>query len=249
MRPRRASRKPVDRLNGYDSREAIWRSIRARRNFTVKDVHLDTTLEETSVRDYIRGLTNAGYLQEDKTVVPAVYTLVKDIGIDAPRVRKDGTPFPVPGDGFMLYRRFTHVWEEWKRVGQSGELLRSGDMAGCGRLMNEAHASARDLHEISCRELDTLTELARAAGALGSRLTGAGFGGCAVNIVPDAQLPEFIAAIKQSFYCRFLSLNEEQAARYIFPVRPVQGASLVGFIPLQTNHDSGSGMQAVGAGG
>jgi hypothetical protein len=91
MKPRRTTRKPVDRLNGFDSREAIWTAIRARRSFTVKDVHLDTTLEETSVRDYIRGLTNAGYLEEDKGQSPAVFSLIKDVGIDAPRVRKDGS--------------------------------------------------------------------------------------------------------------------------------------------------------------
>ncbi len=50
--------------------------------------------------------------------------------------------------------------------------------------MDASHASCRDLHEVSCPELDTLTSLRRAAGAWGTRLTGAGFGGCTINWYP-----------------------------------------------------------------
>ncbi len=212
----------------------------------------DITPENTGVAEDDLERSLSGLFHEEAHTLQECAEL---LGIDTDQllrrycVRKDGTAFPVPGDGFMLYRRFTHVWEEWKRVILSGELLRAGDMAGFGRLMNEAHASARDLHEISCRELDMLTETAREAGAIGSRLTGAGFGGCAVNIVPDARISEFIAAVRESFYGRILSLDEQQAARYIFPVHPVEGASLFGLIPRQGNHDSDNGMQATGAGG
>ena len=88
---KRTSRKPMDKLNGFDSREAMWKVIRAKKVFTVREIHLETTLEISSVRDYIRGLTNAGFLSEDTAEKPAKFTLVKDVGVDAPRVQKDGT--------------------------------------------------------------------------------------------------------------------------------------------------------------
>lgn len=98
------SRKTMDKLNGIDSREAIWAEIRKRRDsFTVRDLHLSTTMKMESVREYVTGLVNAGYVEEKedggglKAKVPfktpaVIYTLVRDVGIEAPRVRKDGTP-------------------------------------------------------------------------------------------------------------------------------------------------------------
>lgn len=85
------SRKPVDRLNGIDNRQVIWTYIRKVKNITVKDMAFDTGLDVSSVRDYLRGLTNAGYLEEAKSPKGSVFSLVKDVGVDAPRVRKDGT--------------------------------------------------------------------------------------------------------------------------------------------------------------
>jgi len=61
--------------------------------------------------------------------------------------------------------------------------LRAGDVDTVGRLMNESHASLRDDFEVSTPELDLLVDLLLAAGAVGARLTGAGFGGCVVALV------------------------------------------------------------------
>jgi len=86
-------RKQMNKLNGYDSREAIWAIIRdIEGSFTVRDIYLETTLDASSVRSYLRGLTNGGYLKEDTSCSPSAFTLVNDCGIDAPRVRKDGSP-------------------------------------------------------------------------------------------------------------------------------------------------------------
>jgi galactokinase len=64
------------------------------------------------------------------------------------------------------------------------EALRQGDLAAAGALMSDSHASLRDLYEVSCAELDLVVQLARTHGACyGARLTGAGFGGCAVALV------------------------------------------------------------------
>jgi len=89
---KRTTRKPMDKLNGFDSREAIWGLIRSKRQFTVRDLYLATTLEASSVLDYVRGLTNAGYLREESGDNARLFTLIKDVGVDAPRVSRDGKP-------------------------------------------------------------------------------------------------------------------------------------------------------------
>ncbi|OGO50376.1 MAG: galactokinase [Chloroflexi bacterium RBG_16_68_14] len=83
-----------------------------------------------------------------------------------------------------LFRRARHVVGEMERVGTGVDALRRGDLEAFGGLMNASHASLRDDFEVSCPELDRLTELAQGlSGVLGARLTGAGFGGCTVNLV------------------------------------------------------------------
>ena len=105
---KRTSRKPMDKLNGFDSREEMWKVIRVKKVFTVRDIHQETTLDISSVRDYIRGLTNAGFLSEDTTSAPATFTLIKDIGVDAPRVQKDGT-LVTQGRGRINMWRVMHI--------------------------------------------------------------------------------------------------------------------------------------------
>ncbi|MEX1255158.1 MAG: galactokinase [Dehalococcoidia bacterium] len=83
-----------------------------------------------------------------------------------------------------LLRRARHVVSELERVRAAVDALGADDLDKFGGLMNASHASLRDEFEVSCRELDLLVELAQALdGVLGARLTGAGFGGCTVNLV------------------------------------------------------------------
>ncbi len=83
-----------------------------------------------------------------------------------------------------LLRRATHVVEEVERTFVAREALLSGDLSTLGRCMSETHASLRDRYDCSCEELDVLVEAATVeGGALGARLTGAGFGGCAVMLI------------------------------------------------------------------
>ncbi len=85
----------------------------------------------------------------------------------------------------VVARRCRHIIRENDRVLRSGEALEAGDLELFGRLMNESHLSMRDDFEISCAELDTMVEIAQAfPGVLGARMTGGGFGGCTVNLVP-----------------------------------------------------------------
>lgn len=104
------ARKSMDRLNGFDSRQAIWDEIRRRRDgFTVRELRESTTLGIETVREYVTGLVNAGYVgcgditrigclirdcvpATATVLAPKSYTLLRDVGIEAPRVRKDGTP-------------------------------------------------------------------------------------------------------------------------------------------------------------
>ncbi|TNN30129.1 N-acetylgalactosamine kinase [Liparis tanakae] len=66
--------------------------------------------------------------------------------------------------------------------------------------MNRSHASCRDLYECSCPELDRLVDVCLKSGAVGSRLTGAGWGGCAVSMVPGEEVESFLHAVSEAFY-------------------------------------------------
>jgi galactokinase len=84
----------------------------------------------------------------------------------------------------VVRQRAAHVVEEIERLKLALPLLKSGDVQGFGRLMNECHVSLRDLYEVSCPELDVMVRVAQSLdGCYGARLTGAGFGGCTVNLV------------------------------------------------------------------
>ncbi|BCU82204.1 galactokinase [Polycladomyces abyssicola] len=83
-----------------------------------------------------------------------------------------------------IRKRLTHVVEENARVHASVEALEQGDLIAFGRLMMQSHESLRDLYEVTGKELDALFDAARQVdGCIGTRMTGAGFGGCTVSLV------------------------------------------------------------------
>jgi galactokinase len=93
----------------------------------------------------------------------------------------------------LIYRRCRHVVGENKRVLAAVEAIETNNSAALGALMYESHISLRDDYGVSCPELDTLVEIARGTKyVLGARLTGAGFGGCTINLVTKHKLQEFI---------------------------------------------------------
>ncbi|HEY3164012.1 MAG TPA: galactokinase [Candidatus Limnocylindrales bacterium] len=103
----------------------------------------------------------------------------------------------------LAARRAEHVVRENQRVLDTVAALEAGDLAAVGRLFDESHDSLRDLYEVSSPELDALVEIARATpGVLGARLTGAGFGGCTINLVRDEALDGFRAAILRDYPTR-----------------------------------------------
>lgn len=96
-------------------------------------------------------------------------------------------------------RRARHVVTEIARVRATVEALEAGDLAAVGRLFDASHASLRDDYEVSCDELDVSVEAARAAGALGARMTGGGFGGSSIALVPSDLADDVEAAIAAAF--------------------------------------------------
>ena len=104
----------------------------------------------------------------------------------------------------VVWRRARHVVSEDDRVEQALSALQSGDAARLGQLMNASHESLRADYEVSCAELDEICALARAqAGCAGARMTGAGFGGCAVALVAADKAGAFIPAVTAGFEKKF----------------------------------------------
>ncbi len=100
----------------------------------------------------------------------------------------------------MVYRRCRHVVTEDARVLQAVGAMEAGDLLTLGRLLNASHESLRDDYEVSCRELDTMVEIARRQpGVYGARMTGAGFGGCTISLVAAEHADAFVAAVAPAY--------------------------------------------------
>jgi galactokinase len=100
----------------------------------------------------------------------------------------------------IVSRRCKHVVSENERVLVAVKALRTNDVAEFGRLMDLSHVSLRDDYEVSCRELDEMVRLAQSApGCLGARMTGAGFGGCTVNLVQEDQAMAFKEEVRERY--------------------------------------------------
>ena len=116
----------------------------------------------------------------------------------------------VRGNDFKLRQRALHVYAEAQRVRRfvaacvdehSAYRSPSDQIAALGALMDESQASCRDLYECSCAELDAMCAIARAAGAAGARLTGAGWGGCVIALCDGAGNAErVVAALREKDY-------------------------------------------------
>ncbi len=110
------------------------------------------------------------------------------------------------GEGLpvRVRNRARHVVEENARVRAASELLSARRFEAFGRSMTESHASLRDLYEVSCEELDGLVDIALATeGVLGGRMTGAGFGGCAVFLTRKALAGELERRVNDDYPARF----------------------------------------------
>ncbi len=117
--------------------------------------------------------------------------------------------------------RARHAVTEMKRVLECVEALSNSDFAKVGQLINQSHTSLRDDYTVSCPELDTAVEAALAAGALGSRMVGGGFGGSAIALIQASKTTETIKSVEKAF-----SSKGFKAPRF-FTSLPSQGAELL----------------------
>ena len=99
----------------------------------------------------------------------------------------------------VVYRRCRHVVSKSNRVIEAATALTSGDLVFFGKLMAESHKSLRDDYEVSCEELDLMVEAAITAGAIGSRMTGGGFGGCTISLVDSNSVDHFKQSVAKEY--------------------------------------------------
>jgi galactokinase len=106
-------------------------------------------------------------------------------------------------DGNVL-RRARHAVRENENVREAIAALKGGDMVRFGQLMNASHATLRDDYAVTCPETDFLATYAQQfPGVLGSRMTGAGFGGCTVTLIADDQVNAFVESLGRAYEERF----------------------------------------------
>ncbi|KAM3557895.1 hypothetical protein ARSEF4850_004864 [Beauveria asiatica] len=140
--------------------------------------------------------------------------------------------FTVRAERFKIRQRALHVFSEALRVMQFLKLLESTDPASAdvnqklGNLMNATQESCRELYECSSPEIDDICRIARSAGAYGSRLTGAGWGGCTVHLVPVDKIDAVKEALEKEYYAARL-LTEEQKAQAVVISRPARGSAIL----------------------
>jgi galactokinase len=197
-----------------DCRSLEWKTIPLPEDVSI-------VIADTTVR---RKLTSGEYNKRRSACEEAVRLLKEDL----PNIRalRD-----VSVEEFNRYagklpeevaKRARHVVEEIERSRQAEPLLEAGNIARFGTLMNECHISLRDLYEVSCPELDVMVRVAQSLdGCYGARLTGAGFGGCTVNLVAREMASEFAASLAKG-YEEETSLKPE-----IYITRASNGAELV----------------------
>ena len=145
--------------------------------------------------------------------------------------------FPVRAERFKLRQRALHVFSEAARVMRFMALLEGSEAprdggrdtsaynARLGALLNETQDSCRDLYECSCPELDELCDIARRAGSYGSRLTGAGWGGCSVHLVPADKVAAVKEAWEREYYAK-RDLTDEQKETAVVVSRPGSGSAV-----------------------
>ncbi|MHC2995655.1 MAG: galactokinase [Candidatus Atribacteria bacterium] len=122
----------------------------------------------------------------------------------------------------VIARRARHVISENRRVQTGVQALRMGNYSALGQLMIESHQSLKDDYEVSCTELDLLVDLAlKQEGVLGARMTGAGFGGCTVNLIEKNYIDAFKKNIKNE-YKKITGINPD-----IYITRPAEGAKVL----------------------
>jgi galactokinase len=149
-----------------------------------------------------RSLTTSAYNDRRKACEDALALLKRDLPKihDLRDVKPDDFKSLEHNLPEVIRKRARHIINECDRMEKVNGVLQRGDAKAFGQLMLECHASLRDDYEVSCKELNILVELAYGLpGCYGARLTGAGFGGCTVNLVKADQAEVFIKRLKEGY--------------------------------------------------
>ena len=144
-----------------------------------------------------RGLVDSAYNERRAQCEHAAHAFgvraLRDVSVETFERRRSELPN-------LIAQRAAHVIHENQRVLDAVAALRAGDVATFGRLMNHSHDSLRDLYQVSSKELDAVVDIARSVpGVHGARMTGAGFGGCAIALVEDGRVGELTQAIERDY--------------------------------------------------
>ena len=156
---------------------------------TLEEEHVPLDLESAGLALLVcdtrveRELGDTGFNDRQETTARAA----KKLGLRALRDASEMDLKKLSGDEL---RRARHVITEQGRVMEAVEALKKEDFEAFGRLLYESHASLRDDYEASIPELDTFVEVARETGALGAKVTGAGWGGCAIALISSGKADE-----------------------------------------------------------
>ena len=144
------------------------------------------------------------------------------------------TKFPIRAERFNLASRARHVFTEALRVQAFKQLLLNPPadadavlLPRLGDILDKSHASSRDVYVHSCPEIDEMCEIARGAGSYGSRITGAGWGGCSVHLVPKGRVEAVKAAWEEQYYRkREPNITKEKLAEAIVVSEPGHGSMM-----------------------
>jgi galactokinase len=206
--------------------------------FEEKEGIADNT--ETNIEDFAKQLEKLIHLTQEYLSNESGYTR-EEIGLllgmsEQQLTERYMSKFPVRAERFMLRQRALHVFTEALRVikfqeilsrySENGEDKASEDvLKELGSLLNTTQDSCRDLYECSCPELDELCSIAREAGAYGSRLTGAGWGGCCVHLVPSGKVEQVKDAWKKKYYDKkFPDMDEDKWNEAVVVSKPGGGS-------------------------
>jgi galactokinase len=179
---------------------AVWFDTRSHESKAVKlPENTVVVVADTGVR---RGLVSSAYndrrasceeaLRHLQIAIPGIKTL-REVSIgEFNRFSAGMAEIPL--------KRSRYIVHECARMDQALDVLSRNDATSFGGLMNDTHAGLRDDYEVSCAELDAMVETAwKLPGCYGSRLTGAGFGGCTVSLVERAKVNGFVAGLKTGY--------------------------------------------------
>jgi len=153
-----------------------------------------------------RGLTDSKYnvrrqeCESGLALIKSHYPMISSLG-DLSYAEWQEINSVVQKHDQVIYNRLEHVISENERVLLAKHSLEKNDLATFGELMKQSHISLRDLYEVTGKELDSLYNIAAEfKGCLGTRMTGAGFGGCTVSLVAQEDVPDFKELVKKNYY-------------------------------------------------